>query len=105
MAHEGAYRMADDARQLTDQWAVVTGSTRGIGRAIALEFAAAGANVIVHGRDAASAEEVCSAVRQQKREAIALVTDISASEARQNLVERAWSEHKVDVWVNNAGVD
>jgi 3-oxoacyl-[acyl-carrier protein] reductase len=97
--------MTDDVRQLTGQWAVATGSTRGIGRAIALEFARAGANVIVHGRDAAAAEQVCSEIRTLKREAVAIVTDIATSEARAAFVKRAWNQHKIDIWVNNAGVD
>jgi 3-oxoacyl-[acyl-carrier protein] reductase len=97
--------MADNARQLDDQWAVVTGSTRGIGKAVALELAAAGANVIVHGRDAAAAAEVCQAVQQQQRDAIAIVTDLATSEARAAFVEQVWHEHAVDIWINNAGVD
>jgi 3-oxoacyl-[acyl-carrier protein] reductase len=97
--------MADAALPLADQWAVVTGSTRGIGRAIALELAGAGANVIVHGRDALAAEEVCTLVRQQKRQASSIVTDIASLEARRELVDRAWSASPIDVWVNNAGVD
>jgi 3-oxoacyl-[acyl-carrier protein] reductase len=97
--------MTYTAYQLTDQWAVVTGSTRGIGKAIALEFAAAGANVVVHGRNQQAAEEVCFAIRQQKREAVAVVTDIVTSEARKTFVERLWSHHAIDVWVNNAGAD
>jgi 3-oxoacyl-[acyl-carrier protein] reductase len=97
--------MHSSANQLTDQWAVVTGSTRGIGRAIALEFAAAGAHVIVHGRDAEAAEQVCSEIRTLKREAIPIVTDIATAEARREFVQRTWSEHKIDIWVNNAGVD
>jgi len=97
--------MNDDAFQLNDRWAVVTGSTRGIGKAIALELAAAGANVIVHGRDRTAAEEVCSAIRQLKREAFVLVTDIATPEGRAELVERVWNERAIDVWINNAGAD
>jgi 3-oxoacyl-[acyl-carrier protein] reductase len=97
--------MNDAAFQLADRWAVVTGSTRGIGKAIALELAAAGANVVVHGRDAHAAEEVCAAIRELKREAVAIVTDIATPEARAAFVEQVWRERPIDVWVNNAGVD
>ncbi|HEX6963075.1 MAG TPA: SDR family oxidoreductase [Lacipirellula sp.] len=97
--------MTDSALPLARQWALVTGSTRGIGRAIALELAAAGANVIVHGRDAQAAEEVCTLIRQQQREAISIVTDIGSAVARQKLIEHAWNDHAIDVWINNAGVD
>jgi 3-oxoacyl-[acyl-carrier protein] reductase len=97
--------MTDNACPLADQRAVVTGSTRGIGRAIAVELAATGANVIIHGRDKNAAEEVCSVIRQRKREAVAMVTDISTPAARAELVDRVWNERPVDIWVNNAGTD
>jgi 3-oxoacyl-[acyl-carrier protein] reductase len=97
--------MTHNAYPLADQWAVVTGSTRGIGRAIAVELAAGGANVVIHGRDENAAKEVCSVIRQQKREAVAVVTDISTPAARAELVDRVWSERPIDIWVNNAGAD
>jgi 3-oxoacyl-[acyl-carrier protein] reductase len=97
--------MNEAAFQLTDRWAVVTGSTRGIGKAIALELAAAGAHVVVHGRNEAAAEEVCSAIREMKRSAVAIVTDIATPAARTRFVDQVWREQPVDIWVNNAGVD
>ncbi len=97
--------MADDAYQLRDRWAVVTGSTRGIGKAIALELATAGANLIVHGRDAAAADAVCAAIRSMKRQASSIVTDLSTAQGRGELIERAWTERPIDIWINNAGVD
>lgn len=97
--------MGDSANRITDRWAVVTGSTRGIGKAIALELAAAGANVVVHGRDRGAADEVCTAIRQLQREATAIVTDLSTPSGRTELVEQAWQGRAIDVWVNNAGVD
>ena len=97
--------MDEDTFELRDQWAVVTGSTHGIGNAIALELARAGANVFVHGRDADAAEQVCRAIRDMKRQAIAVASDIATSHARAELVERIWKERPVDIWINNAGVD
>jgi 3-oxoacyl-[acyl-carrier protein] reductase len=97
--------MPDPDYRLDGRWAVVTGSTRGIGRAIALELAAAGANVVVHGRNRVAAEEVCNDIRELKRESIPLVTDLSDAAGREALVEQIWQDRPVDVWVNNAGVD
>ena len=97
--------MGDSTNHLTDRWAVVTGSTRGIGKAIALEFAAAGANVVVHGRDRAAAEKVAASIRKLKREAKPIVTDLSTPDGRAMFVEQAWRGRAIDVWVNNAGVD
>ena len=84
---------------------MVTGSTRGIGRAIALELAAAGANIIVHGRDPAAAREVANAVHENNRHAEELTLDLALPNAPEQLVERAWNLHPLDAWINNAGVD
>lgn len=97
--------MPDSNYRLEGRWAVVTGSTRGIGKAIALELAAGGANVVVHGRDWQAADEVVAAIRQLKREAIAVVTDLADAATRRALVHGLWRERPIDVWVNNAGVD
>lgn len=86
--------------------AVVTGSTSGIGRAIALELAAAGADVLVHGRRLAAAEAVAGEIRDLGRVAETAVCDLTDQELHAELVERAWQwRGGVDVWVNNAGAD
>jgi 3-oxoacyl-[acyl-carrier protein] reductase len=97
--------MSTAANQLAGQWAVVTGSTDGIGRAIALELAAAGANVIVHGRNAERASDVVAAIRSLKREAASVVTDFDQATDWANFVEQCWTDRSIDVWVNNAGSD
>lgn len=94
-----------NAFELQGQWAVVTGSTRGIGKAIALELAAAGANLVVHGRSEQAAKVVCAEIRQLTREADAVVTDLATPAARADFVEQVWRKRPVDVWINNAGVD
>jgi 3-oxoacyl-[acyl-carrier protein] reductase len=97
--------MPDSDYRLEGRWAVVTGSTRGIGKAIALELASAGANVVVHGRDREAADEVVAAIRELKRESRAVVTDLADAASRRELVDRIWQERPIDIWVNNAGVD
>ena len=92
---------------LTGQTAVVTGSSSGIGRAIALELAAAGADVVVHARDSRqAAEEVAEQIRLQGRQANIALCDLADEESHDSLVEQAWAwRGHVDIWINNAGAD
>src|SRR5205807_5306035 len=69
-------RALDSPRELAEQVAIVTGSTNGIGRAIALELAGAGARVVVHGRDQAAAIEVVDACGQRAGAAHFLLADL-----------------------------
>jgi 2-amino-4-hydroxy-6-hydroxymethyldihydropteridine diphosphokinase len=94
-------------RELAGARAVVTGSTSGIGRAIALELAAAGSDVIVHGRRSReTAEDVVREVRQTGRRSEALLADLRDSKACERLVEQAWQTWAgLDIWVNNSGAD
>lgn len=97
--HEGG-------RELAGLRAVVTGSTSGIGRAVALELAAAGADVIVHGRRAAAAEEVADQVRGAGVRSAVVLADLHEAAACRRLVDEAWQTWDgLDVWVNNAGAD
>jgi 3-oxoacyl-[acyl-carrier protein] reductase len=91
--------------QLDGQWALVTGSTHGIGRAVALELAAAGANVIIHGRDEDAANEVRSRLSELGRESHVLIADLADADAQQSLVEQAWSHHPLDACIHVAGAD
>ncbi|HUY90860.1 MAG TPA: SDR family oxidoreductase [Pirellulales bacterium] len=94
-------------RELTGLAAVVTGSSSGIGRAAALELAAAGAAVVVHGRRSRDAvEAVAEEIRARGGTAEALLADVADPADRERLVERAWQwRGRVDIWVNNAGAD
>jgi len=94
-----------EGRSLADRVAVVTGSSRGIGRAIALKLAELGAKVVVNYRqNAAAAEEVVKAIREQGGEAIAVQADVSRFEEARKLIKTAVDTYgKVDILVNNAG--
>ena len=92
---------------LSGQRAVVTGASTGIGRAIALEFARAGADLVVHARRSQSAAEaVAEEIRGMGRSAHVLLADLSDPGRRDRFAE---DSHKAlggcDIWVNNAGVD
>jgi len=85
--------------------AFVTGSTRGIGRAIALELATWGADVAVHGmKSAEAAEEVATLIRTSGRRAISVMADIRDRAAMTAAADRVKAElGPVDILVNNAG--
>src|SRR6266545_6689401 len=103
---EGAPRTQSLGRELEGQTALVTGSTSGIGRAIALELAAAGARVIIHGRRAEAAAAVADEVVSLGATAFVALGDLIQLEECRRLVDNAWAEWgPLDIWVNNAGAD
>ncbi len=92
---------------LRTKTALVTGASRGIGRATALALAAAGARVLVHyARSGAAAEEAVASIRAQGGEAEALGADLSEPEGAATLAGkvRALAGDKLDVLVLNAGI-
>jgi 3-oxoacyl-[acyl-carrier protein] reductase len=95
-----------DSQRLKDQVAIVTGASRGIGRAIALALAAEGANVAVnYASSSKAADEVVAEITGMGGGAIALQADVSQSDqvdALVNAVMEKWG--RVDVLVNNAGI-
>lgn len=92
---------------LLGQRAVVTGSSSGIGRAIALTLGQQGADVIVHARQSMDAcREVREQLRQLGRRSEAFLSDLSELIHAEQLVESCWQQWDgVDLWVNNAGAD
>ncbi len=90
---------------LDQQIAVVTGAGRGLGRAIALRFAAEGADVVCLSRSAENAESAAQAVQEVGRKAWAIAADVSDSSAVNEAVKQITTDAgAVDVLVNNAGV-
>jgi 3-oxoacyl-[acyl-carrier protein] reductase len=91
---------------LRNRVALVTGASRGIGRAIAVALAAAGANVAVNYRkEKSAAEEVCAGIRQTGARAIAVQADVSYASEAETLVASVERElGAVDILVNNAGI-
>jgi 2-amino-4-hydroxy-6-hydroxymethyldihydropteridine diphosphokinase len=94
------------SRELAGLRALVTGSTGGIGRAIALQLAAAGADVVVHGRRESAAGEVCNQLRGAGVRSQVILADLREPAECDRLVEHAWQEWGgLDIWINNAGAD
>jgi 3-oxoacyl-[acyl-carrier protein] reductase len=87
---------------LTGRTALVTGSTRGIGRAIAETLAGAGARVAVAGRDAGRAEETAGAIGHDAAGFACDVADVASVTALVESVEKTFGQ--LDILVNNAGL-
>jgi len=92
--------------RLDGKIALITGSSRGIGRGIALELAREGADVVINfRRDAAAADTTVHAIRELGRRAIAVQADVSEWAAVQGLVDESLRNFgRIDVVVANSGV-
>lgn len=91
--------------QFSNKTAVVTGSSRGIGRAIALRLAAGGANIVVNYRgNEAAANEVVNEIKANGGKAVAVQADVSQVNEAQALIDAAKKAFgRIDILVNNAG--
>ncbi|HJS06912.1 MAG TPA: SDR family oxidoreductase [Pirellulales bacterium] len=96
-----------DSADLRGKTAVVTGSSSGIGRAVALRLAQAGARLLVHARqNRDGAEEVAQLVRGHGVEVKVILADLSQREEIHRVADEAWNWRRaIDVLVNNAGAD
>jgi 3-oxoacyl-[acyl-carrier protein] reductase len=90
----------------TDRVAIVTGGSRGIGRAIAVELGKGGATVIVNYNSSAdAAQETVSAIEAAGGKGMAVQANVADAEAAESLIKTAKDEFgKLDILVNNAGV-
>jgi 3-oxoacyl-[acyl-carrier protein] reductase len=94
-----------DGKLLSDKVAIVTGASRGIGRAIAEDLAANGASVVVnYNSSEEAAEEVVTAIEAKGGTAIAAKADVSDFDAAQTLAKTTLDSYgQIDILVNNAG--
>ncbi len=89
---------------LRDRVAIVTGSSRGIGRQIALDFAREGAHVVLNARNASALEETAHECEAHGVRVVQVVADLFDPDAAPLVVERALDElGRIDILVNNAG--
>ncbi|USK70912.1 3-oxoacyl-ACP reductase [Peribacillus asahii] len=92
--------------ELTNKVAIVTGGSRGIGAAIAMELAKNGAKVVInYNRSAGSAEKVIESIKKIGGEAYAVQADVSNSEESENLIKETINHFgRLDILINNAGI-
>lgn len=92
-------------KRLTGKIAIVTGSSSGIGKAIALRFAEEGARVVIAARRLPLCEQVAAQIRERGGEAIVIQTDVSEeAQVDRLIVETARQCGRLDILVNNAGI-
>src|ERR1051326_815367 len=94
-------------RSLKDKVILITGAATGIGRAIAIETARQGANVVVNYiGEPEAAQEVVREIENDHGEALAIRADVSKSDQVQRMISQIVSQFgRVDVLVNNAGIE
>lgn len=92
-------------QKLQDRVAIVTGADSGIGQAIAVAFAKAGADIVITYRsDEDGAKETAKQVKETGRKALVVHTDVGDESQVQKLFDKTLSEFKrLDILVNNAG--
>lgn len=93
--------------ELEGKVAIVTGGTRGIGRAIALDLAANGADVALNYRKSVDlAAELAETIRQMGRRALVVQADVSSFDDAQAMVRQVLDEYgRLDILINNAGMN
>ncbi len=98
--------MSDTQQRLQDQVAIVTGASRGIGRAIAIALAAEGAKVVVnYARSSNAADEVVAEIIAGGGDGLALQADVSKADEVETLIQQTLAKWgRIDVLVNNAGI-
>lgn len=90
--------------KLNNQIALVTGASKGMGRAIALALAREGADLVVTARDKAQLDSLCAEVQGLGRRCIAAAVDLAAPDAADAVWAACGAVERIDILVNNAGI-
>src|SRR5712692_2188741 len=93
-----------DSFKLDGRVAIVTGAGRGLGRAMSIKFAQAGADIVAASRTREQLDETAAAVRETGRRCLVVPTDVGKSEQVNAMAQAAIKEfRRIDILVNNAG--
>ena len=97
-------KMTAQLSPLSDQVALITGAGRGIGRAIALRLAQAGAKTVLAARTEQELRETAQSIQASGGQALSIPTDVQQAEQLTTLVEKTLAQYeRIDILVNNAG--
>ncbi len=90
---------------LTNKVAIITGSGRGIGQAIAIKLAEVGATVVINDIEEAAANQAAEQIKALNRNSLAVIADVSLTPDANRLIDTVKNTYgKVDILVNNAGI-
>jgi short-subunit dehydrogenase len=94
-----------NSKRFQGKIAVITGSSRGIGKAIAMELALNGASIVLNGRDKSRLTEAENEIKKISEKVIGVCCDVSTAEGGQFLInESIKAFHNIDILINNTGV-
>ncbi|MDH6085829.1 3-oxoacyl-[acyl-carrier-protein] reductase [Umezakia ovalisporum] len=98
--------LPENLQTLAEKVAIITGASRGIGRAIALDLASQGANIVVnYASSSGAADTVVAEISAAGGQAIALQADVSKAEQVDTLIKAVMEKFQhIDIFVNNAGI-
>src|SRR5580693_3323333 len=97
--------MGHTEMKMNGKTALITGSTDGVGRYVAGRLAAAGAKVLVHGRDAARGQALLDEINAEGGEAVFYQADLSSLSEARRLANAVIADHKrLDLFISNAGI-
>jgi short-subunit dehydrogenase len=104
MVGSALWKRVNEPASFTGQVVVITGGTRGLGFAIAREFAARGARLVICGRDQEILREAETRLQAMRAQVLAVPCDITGQSEAESLIQRATDRFgRVDVLLNNAG--